>query len=384
MFRVGWTPVAVPPGPRPVTRWGLLGPQDERLLPAGFPVEPVSGAPDAVLLLCPPTHAEDAPAATTTDATATAADYGARDDGLAAVHEVAASVLGLLQTRLADDTATPTPLVVVTRGATGPLTGERQPADLGAAAVWGLLRAAQLEHPDRFVLLDTDGPHGLGDALAALLATGEPQAALRNGVLHAPHLLRLSLPAPTPVTPSTDQPDQPDQPDQSGESGESGLFGPSEGTVLLSGGGALAAVLARHLVAAHGVRHLRVLSRRGADAAGIPELTAELAGQGVELAALTCDVSDRQAVAAALADIPARHPLCAVVHTAGVLDDGLLEGLTGERMIAVLRPKVDAARHLDRLTRGADLSAFVVFSSAAGVLGSPGQASNTAANAPHH
>ncbi|OKJ14113.1 type I polyketide synthase, partial [Kitasatospora sp. CB01950] len=165
------------------------------------------------------------------------------------------------------------------------------------------------------------------------------------------------------------------------ETRSAGPFGSAEGTVLLSGGGALAGVLARHLVAAHGVRHLLVLSRRGADAPGMPELTAELAEAGAELTASSCDVSDRQALAAALAAIPERHPLCAVVHTAGVLDDGLLDGLTGERMTAVLRPKVDAAHHLDRLTRGADLAAFVVFSSAAGVLGSPGQASYSAANA---
>ncbi|MFJ8439955.1 type I polyketide synthase [Kitasatospora griseola] len=345
VFHVGWTPVTAGPGPRPVTRWGLLGPRDERVLPAAFPVEPPSATPDAVLLTCPPS------------ADGTDADP-------AAVHAVAAGVLHRVQAHLADDSTARTPLVVLTRGATGPL-GAR-PADPGAAAVWGMLRAAQLEHPDRFVLLDTEGPDqdGLGDALADLLATGEPQAALRGGVLHAPRLVR-----------------PPAAPDAAPAPRSAGAFGPSEGTVLLSGGGALAGVLARHLVAAHGVRHLLVLSRRGADAPGLPELTAELAAAGAEVTALACDVSDRRALAAALAAIPESRPLCAVVHTAGVLDDGLLDGLTAERMAAVLRPKFDAAHHLDRLTRGADLAAFVVFSSAAGVLGSPGQASYSAANA---
>ncbi|MEU3559421.1 type I polyketide synthase [Kitasatospora sp. NPDC006786] len=359
VLHVGWTPVTAGPGPRPVTRWGLLGPQDERLLPAGFPTEPPSATPDAMLLTCPPS------AGTVT------ADAPARDADPAAVHAVASGVLDRVQAHLADDTTARTPLVVLTRGATGPFGAQPQPADLGAAAVWGMLRAAQLEHPDRFVLLDVEGPapDGLGDALADLLATGEPQAALRGGVLCAPRLVR--PPATTATTATATATD----------TRPAGAFGPAEGTVLLSGGGALAAVLARHLVAAHGVRHLLVLSRRGADAPGMPELTAELAEAGAELAALSCDVSDRQALAAALAGIPERHPLCAVVHTAGVLDDGLLDGLTGERMTAVLRPKVDAAHHLDRLTRGADLAAFVVFSSAAGVLGSPGQASYSAANA---
>ncbi|OKJ14112.1 type I polyketide synthase, partial [Kitasatospora sp. CB01950] len=175
VFHVGWTPVTAGTGPRPVTRWGLLGPRDERLLPAGFPVEPRSAAPDALLLTCP-------------------ADAFARDADPAAVHAVASGVLDRVQAHLADDTTARTPLVVLTRGATGPFgaQSQSQPADLGAAAVWGLLRAAQLEHPDRFVLLDVEGPDpdGLGDALADLLATGEPQAALRGGVLYAPRLAR--------------------------------------------------------------------------------------------------------------------------------------------------------------------------------------------------
>ncbi|MFD8607912.1 type I polyketide synthase [Streptomyces sp. NPDC059631] len=365
VFHVGWTPVTAGPGPRPVTRWGVLGPRDERLLPAAFAAEPLSATPDAMLLICPPS------AGTGTAAGATG-DDPARDADPEAVHRVVSGVLDRLQAHLADDSTARTPLVVLTRGATGPRRARPQPADLGAAAVWGLVRAAQLEHPERFVLLDTEepDPDGLGDALAELLATGEPQAALRGGVLYAPRLTRPSAATVTKAAPAP-----------AAATGPDGPFGPSEGTVLLSGGGALAAVLARHLVAAHGVRHLLVLSRRGADAPGLPELTAELAGAGAELTAVSCDVSDRQALAAALAAVPERHPLCAVVHTAGVLDDGLLDGLTGERTTAVLRPKLDAAHHLDRLTRGADLSAFVVFSSAAGVLGSPGQASYSAANA---
>ncbi|MEU3432272.1 type I polyketide synthase [Streptomyces sp. NPDC006863] len=361
VFHVGWTPVTAGPGPRPVTRWGLLGPRDERLLPVGLPAEPLSATPDAMLLVCPPS------AGTGTGTSAgEPGDASVRDADPEAVHTVVSGVLNRLQAHLADDSTARTPLVVLTRGATGPL-GAR-PVDPGAAAVRGMLGAAQLEHPDRFVLLDIDGPDpdGLGEALADLLATGEPQAALRGGSLYAPRLVRPPAPTPTASAEAT----RPDGP-----------FGPSEGTVLLSGGGALAAVLARHLVAAHGVRHLLVLSRRGADAPGIPELTAELAEAGAELASLHCDVTDHQALSVALAAIPERHPLCAVVHTAGVLDDGLLDGLTAERVTAVLRPKLDAAHHLDRLTRGADLSAFVVFSSAAGVLGSPGQASYSAANA---
>ncbi|NUU26280.1 MAG: SDR family NAD(P)-dependent oxidoreductase, partial [Streptomycetaceae bacterium] len=154
-----------------------------------------------------------------------------------------------------------------------------------------------------------------------------------------------------------------------------------DGTTLITGGlGALGAVTARHLVAAHGVRRLLLVGRRGAATEGAAELVDELRTLGADVRVEACDVGDADAVAALVRSIPAAHPLTAIVHTAGSLDDGTLESLTPERVDAVVRPKMDAAWHLLRATLDTELAAFVLFSSFAGVAGNAGQAGYAAAN----
>ncbi|MFI9220101.1 type I polyketide synthase [Streptomyces werraensis] len=235
--------------------------------------------------------------------------------------------------------------------------------ELGAAAVWGLVRSAQSEHPDRVVLVDVDddpwpAPHDSASALTAAVLSGEPQLRVRDGVASVPRLVRVRGAAP--------------------EAGPHARRLDPEGTVLITGGtGTLGALTARHLVTAYGVRHLVLASRSG----GAPHLCEELTELGATVTVTACDVSDRGQVEALLRAIPAGHPLTAVVHTAGVLDDGVLTEQTPQRIDTVLRPKLDAARHLDELTRDLDLAAFVLFSSAAGILGNPGQANYAAANA---
>ncbi|HEX6688711.1 MAG TPA: SDR family NAD(P)-dependent oxidoreductase, partial [Solirubrobacterales bacterium] len=153
-------------------------------------------------------------------------------------------------------------------------------------------------------------------------------------------------------------------------------------TLLITGAnGGLGSLLARHLVKEHGARHLLLASRSGESSAAATELKADLRELGATVRLAACDVSSKEQLQELLASVPEEHPLGAVIHAAGALEDAMIEGLSAEQLDPVFAPKADAAWHLHELSADLDLSAFVMFSSAAAVLGAPGQGNYAAANA---
>ncbi|MGW4233403.1 type I polyketide synthase [Streptomyces sp. NPDC004980] len=350
-------------GARPYDVWGTL--LEEALVGAGARVDrvPVAGArPDraslAGLLTAEVGRVPSAPV--TGVLSLLSLEHGTDPDLPALPHGLAATT-ALLQAL--ESTGADAPLWCVTRGAVTTGTGDRA-VDPTGALVWGLAVVAAVEAPGWGGIVDL--PEQADAGAAALVSAaltgrhGEAELAVRPGGLLARRLVTAPLEASrtgrtTPWTP--------------------------HGTVLVTGG---TGALARHTavwLARKGADHLLLVSRRGGDAPGANALERELTELGARVTFAACDVSDRAALEAVLASVPAEHPLTTVVHTAAVLDDAMLGALTPAQLDRVLRVKAVGARNLDDLTRGLGLSAFVLFSSATGITGTPGQANYAPGNA---
>ena len=286
---------------------------------------------------------------------------GAEAGGEARVAERAVGrVLGMVQEFLAADVLADARLVVATRGAAAVLPGEGV-TDLAGAAVAGLVRSAQSENPGRLVLADLPAGAGLAELLAAALGSGEPEVALRGGAVFGRRLARLAATVPP---------------------GPGALRAVVPGTVLVTGGtGTLGGLVARHLAVTGRARLLLLASRTGPAAPGVAGLATRVAAAGAAARVAACDASDKEALAGLLESVPPDCPLTGVIHTAGVLDDGVITSLTPGRVETVMRAKASAAWYLHELTRDRDLDQFVLFSSVSAVFGGAGQGNYAAANA---
>ncbi|HEY3712042.1 MAG TPA: SDR family NAD(P)-dependent oxidoreductase, partial [Amycolatopsis sp.] len=323
LFRTGWVPVSPSAAAASVALLGAdgLGLGDLVVPHEDFAALSSGEVPDVVLVTV----------------------AGTASSPVEAVHAAVAGALDQLQRWLAEERFAGSRLVFVARGAT---TGE----DLVAAAVWGLVRSAQTEHPGRFGLIDLDADAASVGALPQAVASAEPSLRIHSAEVLAARLERL------PALPDT-------------------IGWDDDSTVLITGGtGGLGRILARHLVS-QGVRKLVLAGRRGLNAEGAVQLRDELTEQGAEVTIAACDLADRDA----LAELLAAHPVTAVVHAAGVLDDGTVASLTPHQVETVLRPKADAAWNLHELA--GDLSAFILFSSVASPFGAAGQGNYAAGNA---
>jgi acyl transferase domain-containing protein/NADPH:quinone reductase-like Zn-dependent oxidoreductase/acyl carrier protein len=156
----------------------------------------------------------------------------------------------------------------------------------------------------------------------------------------------------------------------------------SDATYLITGGlGGVGLVLSQWMVE-RGARHLLLIGRSGVSSPAASEAVDVMTRAGANVKVAAIDIGSAEQLANVLKEAgDSMPPLRGVVHAAAVLDDGILLQQNRERFNVVMRPKIDGAWNLHQLTANCDVDFFVLFSSGASVLGSPGQANYVAANA---
>ncbi|MER5466955.1 SDR family NAD(P)-dependent oxidoreductase, partial [Streptomyces sp. NPDC002668] len=363
-YGITWKGIPVPEGPARNGIWlvpvsaaqlgddwvtaCLRGLTDRGLAPMPVPVEPATGRKDLAAQL-----AEAAGDDTVAGVLSLLAIDGKPAPAAAALTTGVA--LSVLLVQALGDADVDAPLWCATRNAMG-VSPADEVADPFQSQVWGLGRVAALEHAQRWGGL-VDLPGTIDDRIAGRLAavlgqSAEDQVAIRDRGVFGRRLSR--LPA-----------------------GRTGRSWSPRGTVLITGGtGALGGHVARWLARA-GAEHLVLTSRRGINAPGAGELTSALEALGARVTVAACDVADREALAALLAE----HPVNAVIHTAGTAEAGMLAETSLDDFAATVAAKALGAVHLHELLGDQELDAFVVFSSISGVWGGGGQAAYSAANA---
>jgi acyl transferase domain-containing protein/D-arabinose 1-dehydrogenase-like Zn-dependent alcohol dehydrogenase/acyl carrier protein len=340
------------------------------LAAVGEAVDAGAAAPAMVLVRCPADAGDESqPADTLDDRVAGGDSRVASVRGTDTADELAdralaslERILGLMREWLADERFVDSRLVLVSSHALATCSDEA--LELASAPIWGLVRSAQTENPGRFVLVDIDTDAASLSMLPAALALDEPQLAIRRGTVRIPRLARgmanAAEEAPGPGVPAFAE----------------------GGTVLISGGvHGVGGALARHLVVDRGVRRL-LLAGCAEDVNETPsELAAELTELGAEVTVVSWEIADRAQLAALIASTPAEHPLCAVLHTVQVPEDGVIGSLTPELLARMLAPQLRYALRLHELSRELELGAFMLFCGVAGTLGSSGRGGGAAAGA---
>ncbi|PLB34720.1 polyketide synthase [Aspergillus candidus] len=289
--------------------------------------------------------------------------WDSHGDVISQVHEFAAQ--GLTQLKEAANTRPSLPLVWLTSQAVGTARDD-QPLALGAGLLWGLMRTARNEHPERSLRLidlgrdDQNRVDASGLAPLLMLHT-EPECALRQGMVLVPRMQRMEL--------------------EFGDATQTLLR--SDGAVLITGGlSGLGARIAEWLASTHGIRDLVLTSRRGMDTPGAATLVRRLAHLGTKTTVVSGDTTDPSHLNSLLSMFSHARPLRGVVHAAGVRDTSMLGTSTPQRCVGALAPKVIGAWYLHQFTRTRnDLDLFVVVSSFWGVMGTSGHATDAAANA---